>query len=70
MTENPKFVQIGDYWNEEIVYKIADLLREYQDLFPINFSEMKGIVGDLDEMKTPLKPEASAPKALWDKSEV
>ena len=34
------------------------MLREYQDLFPTNFSEMKGIVGDLGEMKIPLKPDA------------
>jgi hypothetical protein len=55
MIENPKFAQIGDYWSEEIVEKIADLLREYQDLFPTNFSEMKGIAGDLGEMNIPLK---------------
>jgi hypothetical protein len=58
MTENPKFAQIGDYWSDEIVEKIADLLQEYQDLFPTTFSEMKGIVGDLGEMKIPLKPGA------------
>jgi hypothetical protein len=56
--ENPKFVQIGDYWNDETVEKIADLLHEYQDLFPTTFSEMKGIVGELGEMKIPLKPDA------------
>jgi hypothetical protein len=58
MTENPKFVQIGDYWNDETVEKIADLLCEYQDLFPTTFSEMKGIVGELGEMKIPLKLDA------------
>jgi hypothetical protein len=41
--EKPKFVNIGDYWSEETIEKIVDLLREYQDLFPTNFSEMKGI---------------------------
>jgi hypothetical protein len=30
--ENPKFVNIGDYWNEETIENIVDLLREYQDL--------------------------------------
>ena len=49
--DNPKFSNIGDYWDEETVAKIMDLLHEYQDLFPTNFSEMKGIVGDLGEMK-------------------
>jgi hypothetical protein len=38
------------------VEKIADLLHEYQDLFPTTFSEMKGIAGELGEMKIPLKP--------------
>ena len=32
-----------------------DLLHEFQDLFPTKFSEMKGILGDLGEMKIPLK---------------
>ena len=35
--------------------KIMDLLHEFQDLFPTIFSEMKGILGDLGEMKIPLK---------------
>ena len=46
-TENPKFSNIGYYWDDEIVGNITDLLHEFQDLFPTNFSEMKGIVGDL-----------------------
>ena len=52
--ENPKFTNIGDYWDEEIVAKITDLLLEYQDLFPTSFSEMKGIVNNLGQMKIPL----------------
>jgi hypothetical protein len=55
-TKNPKFAHIGDYWNDETIEKVEDLLREYQDLFPTTFSEMKGIAGDLGEMKIPLKP--------------
>ena len=38
--------------------KITDLLHEFQDLFPTKFSEMKGILGDLREMKILLKPNA------------
>jgi hypothetical protein len=56
--EKPKFTNIGDYWNDETVEKIADLLHKYQDLFPTTFSEMKGIAGELGEMKIPLKPDA------------
>jgi hypothetical protein len=33
------------------------LLREYSDLFPTTFTEMKGIVGELGEMKIPLRPD-------------
>jgi len=36
--------------------KVADLLHEYRDLFPTKFTEMKGIVGELGEMRIPLKP--------------
>ena len=38
---------------------------EFELKFPlINFREMKGIVGDLGEMKIPLKPDAS-PVKQW-----
>jgi hypothetical protein len=33
------------------------LLREYSDLFPTTFTKMKGIVGEMGEMKIPLIPE-------------
>ena len=56
MLENPKLAIIGDYWEEETVAQFVDLLREYEDLFPNSFSETKGIVGELGEMKIPLKP--------------
>ena len=54
--ENPKFANVGDYWDEETMAKITDLQHEFQDLFPTKFYEMKGIVGDLGEMKIPLNP--------------
>jgi hypothetical protein len=47
MEENPKFAQIWDYWSEETIEKVSDLMQEYQDLFTTYFSEMKGIVGYL-----------------------
>lgn len=52
----PKFTNISDYWDEEIVNKVAELLDEYQDLFPTEFSDLKEIVGDLGVMKINLKP--------------
>jgi hypothetical protein len=56
--EHPKMAIIGDYWDEPIVEIITKLLCEYNDLFPTTFTEMKGIVGELGEMKIPLRPEA------------
>ena len=48
-------MKIGDYWDEDTVEKVTKLLREYQDLFPTKFSNLKGIVGDLGNMKITLK---------------
>ena len=49
---------IGDYQDEQTVESIIELLHEYNDLFPTTFTEMKGIAGELGEMKIPLKFEA------------
>ena len=56
--ENPRFTSVGDYWDEETMAKIMDLPHEFQDIFPTQFSKMKGILGDLGEMKILLKPDA------------
>jgi hypothetical protein len=47
---------IGDYWDEQTMESIIELLCEYNDLFPTTFTEMKGIAGELGEMKIPLRP--------------
>ena len=60
--EMPKYATIGDYWDEEMVCKVTELLHEYQDLFPTKFSEMKGILGDIGVMKIPLKKDAKPVK--------
>lgn len=52
----PKFAKIGDYWDDATVDKFVELLREYQDLFPTKFPDLKGIIGDLGVMKITLKP--------------
>ena len=54
--ENPKFSSVGDYWDEETMERITDLLHQFQDLFPTKLLEMKEILGDHREMKTVLKP--------------
>ena len=56
--ENPKFTNVGEYWDEETMAKITDLLHEFQDLISTKFSKMKGILGDLGEMKILLKLDA------------
>jgi hypothetical protein len=58
MNDKPKMESIGEYWDEQTVERIIELLRKYNDLFPTKFIDMKGITGDLGEMKIPLKPEA------------
>ena len=35
--ENPKFSNIGDYWDEETMAKIIYLLHEFQDPFSTKF---------------------------------
>jgi hypothetical protein len=55
---NPKMDSIGDYWDHQIVERIKKLLHEYNDLFPETFSDMKGLEGELGEMKIPLKLES------------
>ena len=60
--ENLKFVKIGDYLDNETIRKITHLLYEFQDTFSTKFSEMKGIVEYLGEMKKPLRPDAKPVK--------
>ena len=60
--ENLKYATIGDYWDDEMVSKVTQLLHEYQDLFPTKFSEMKGILGDIGVIKIHLKPDVKPRK--------
>jgi hypothetical protein len=48
----------GDYWDEQTIESIAELLHKYNNIFPTTFTEMKGIDRKLGEMKIPLRPEA------------
>ena len=56
LIENMKLANIGDYWDDETVGKIVELLHEFQDMFPTKFLEMNGIVEYLGEIKIPLRP--------------
>ena len=55
--ENPKMANIGDYWDEKTLESITELLCEYNDMFPTMFIEMKGIEGELGEIKITLRYE-------------
>jgi len=39
----PKYAMLGDYWDDAMVDKVAELLREYQDLFPTKVTDLRGI---------------------------
>jgi len=58
----PKFAKIGDYWDDTMVDKVAELLHEYQDLFATKFTDLKWIIGELGIMKITLKPDANPVK--------
>ena len=58
--QNPKFTNIEYYWDDDTVGKIPDLLYKFHDLLPTKFLEMKGIIGDLGEMKIPLRLDAKS----------
>jgi hypothetical protein len=56
--KSPNIASIKDYWNNQTVERITELLHKYSDLFPVTFLEMKGLSGELGEVKIPLKPES------------
>jgi len=53
----PKYATFGYYWDDATINKVAELLCEYQDLFPTKITDLKGIVSDLGMMKITLKPD-------------
>jgi len=57
-----KYAMLGDYWDDAMVDKVTELLREYQDLFPTKIMDLKGVVGNLGMMKITLKPNAKPVK--------
>jgi hypothetical protein len=56
---------IGDYWDEKTMTEIHALLWEYEDLFPKTNSELKGIKGELGEMRIELKLDSKPFKHRW-----
>ena len=55
----PKMARIGDYWSEQQMIEIVDLLKEYQDVFARDYKDLKGLVEEKGEMKIDLLPQAT-----------
>ena len=50
LEEQPKYATIRDYWDEEMVSEVTQLLHEYQDLFSTKLAEMKGIIEAVEDI--------------------
>ena len=50
--------KIGDYWSEEQMTEIVNLLKEFQDVFARDYKDLKGLVHEMGEMKIDIKPDA------------
>ena len=59
---------IGDYWDEQTIESIIELLREYNDLFPTTFTDMKGIIGGIFIKE--LEVELITKEQQWNKKRV
>ena len=49
--------KIGDYWNEEQMTEIVNLLKEFQDVFARDYKDLKDLVHEMGEMKIDIKPD-------------
>ena len=47
----PKLDKIGDYWTEDQKAYIINLVKEYQDAFARDYTDLKGLVQDMGQMK-------------------
>jgi hypothetical protein len=47
---------IGDYWDQKMVKKVVNLMKEYEELFPRILLQINGVVKSIFEMKIQLKP--------------
>ena len=43
--------KIGEYWNEEQTTEVVNLLKEFQDVFARDYTNFKGLVHEMGEMK-------------------
>ena len=45
--DRPKMAKIGDYWNEEQTTKAVNLLKEFQDVFARDYTDLKVLVHEM-----------------------
>ena len=50
----PKMARIGDYWSKQQTKEIVNLLKEYQDVFAIDYKDLKVLVEEMGEMEIDL----------------
>ena len=55
--DRPKMEKIGDYWSEAQTIEIVNLLKEFQDLFSRDYTDLEGLVHEMGEMKIDTKPD-------------
>ena len=56
--DQPKMARIGDYWDDDKMAEIVNLLKEFQDVFSQDYKELKGLVQEMGEMKIDIKLDA------------
>ena len=52
----------GNYWSEEQIIEIVNLLKEFQDVFARYYKYLKGIVHEMGEMKINIEPDVELVK--------
>ena len=49
--ERQKMARISNYWSEEKTTEIINLLKEFHDVFALDYKDLKGLVHETGEMK-------------------
>ena len=60
--DRPKLAKIGDYWTKEKIVDIINLLKEYQDVFARGYTNLKGLLQEMGQMKIELFPDTKLVK--------
>ena len=55
--DQPKMAKIGYYWSDDQTTEIVNLLKEFWDVFARDYTDLKGLVHEMGEMKIDTKPD-------------